>query len=136
MEFPYGAQELAHLRTKDRKLGAAIDRIGHVHREMEPDLFASVIHHIIGQQVSMAAQRTVWERLQQAAGTVTAEAVLAMGREQLQSLGMTYRKAEYILDFAEKVHSGAFDLEKLYTMDDEEVKASLCGASAHGLRRC
>lgn len=125
MEFPYGEQELAHLRAKDRKLGAAIDRIGHVRREMEPDLFASVIHHIIGQQVSMAAQRTVWERLRQAAGTVTAETILDMGREQLQSFGMTYRKADYILDFAERVHSGAFDLEKLYTMDDEEVKASL-----------
>ncbi len=125
MEFPYGEQELTHLRAKDRKLGAAIDRIGHVHREMEPDLFASVIHHIIGQQVSMAAQRTVWERLRQAAGTVTAETILAMGREQLQSFGMTYRKADYILDFAERVHSGVFDLEKLYTMDDEEVKASL-----------
>ena len=125
MEFPYGEQELAHLRAKDQKLGAAIDRIGHVSREMEPDLFASVIHHIIGQQVSMAAQRTVWERLRQAAGTVTAETILTLGREQLQSLGMTYRKAEYILDFAEKVHSGAFALEKLYTMGDEEVKASL-----------
>lgn len=132
MEFPYGEQELAHLRAKDRKLGAAIERIGHVHREMEPDLFASVIHHIIGQQVSMAAQRTVWERLRQAAGTVTAKTILAMGREQLQSFGMTYRKADYILDFAKRVHSGAFDLEKLYTMDDEEVKASLCSLRGIG----
>ena len=104
--FPYGTQELTHLCAKDRKLGAAIERIGHVHREMDPDLFSSVIHHIIGQQVSMAAQRTVWERLRQAAGTVTAETILAMGREQLQGLGTTYRKAEYILDFAEAVHHG------------------------------
>lgn len=132
MEFPYGAQELAHLCAKDRKLGAAIERIGHVHREMDPDLFSSVIHHIIGQQVSMAAQRTVWERLRQATGTVTAETILALGREQLQSLGMTYRKAEYILDFAEKVHSGVFDLEKLYSMEDEEVKASLCSLRGIG----
>lgn len=132
VEFPYGAQELAHLRAKDRKLGAAIDCIGHVHREMDPDLFSSVIHHIIGQQVSMAAQRTVWERLRQAVGTVTAQSIYAMDREQLQSLGMTYRKADYILDFAEKVHSGAFDLEKLYTMEDEEVKASLCSLRGIG----
>ena len=132
VEFLYGAQELAHLRAKDRKLGAAIDRIGHVHREMDPDLFSSVIHHIIGQQVSMAAQRTVWERLRQAVGTVTAQSIYAMDREHLQSLGMTYRKADYILDFAEKVHSGAFDLEKLYTMEDEEVKASLCSLRGIG----
>lgn len=133
LEFPYGVKEVTHLCAKDRKLGAAIERIGHVSREMDPDLFASVIHHIIGQQVSMAAQRTVWERLlQQAPGTVTAETILALGREQLQSLGMTYRKAEYILDFAEKVHSGAFDLEKLYSMDDEDVKASLCSLRGIG----
>ena len=72
MEFLYGDRELAHLRARDAKLAAAIDRIGHVRREMEPDLFASVIHHIIGQQVSMAAQRTVWERLRQAAGIYSA----------------------------------------------------------------
>ena len=67
MDFPYGEAEIAHLRTRDPKLGAAIDRIGPIHREVDPDLFSSVLHHIIGQQVSMAAQRTVWQRLQTAA---------------------------------------------------------------------
>ena len=67
MDFPYGEAEIAHLRTRDPKLGAAIDRIGPIHLEVDPDLFSSVLHHIIGQQVSMAAQRTVWQRLQTAA---------------------------------------------------------------------
>lgn len=58
MDFPYGEAEIAHLRTRDPKLGAAIDRIGPIHRGVDPDLFSSVLHHIIGQQVSMAAQRT------------------------------------------------------------------------------
>lgn len=62
MDFPYGETEIAYLRARDLKLGAAMDRIGPIHREVDPDLFSSVIHHIIGQQVSMAAQRTVWQR--------------------------------------------------------------------------
>ena len=55
MDFPYGETEIAYLRARDLKLGAAMDRIGPIHREVDPDLFSSVIHHIIGQQVSMAA---------------------------------------------------------------------------------
>ena len=70
MDFPYGETEIAYLRARDLKLGAAMDRISPIHREVDPDLFSSVIHHIIGQQVSMAAQRTVWQRLQAAAGTL------------------------------------------------------------------
>lgn len=125
MEFIYGEAELAHLRKRDAKLAAAIDRIGHVSRETESDLFASVIHHIIGQQISMSAQRTVWKRFCEVVGEVTPEQVCAKTQEELQSLGMTFRKADYILDFAEKVRSGAFDLAALNDMDDEAVKAAL-----------
>ena len=49
--------------------------------------------------------------MQDALGTVNAETILAAGVPKLQALGMTFRKAEYITDFAERVHSGAFDPE-------------------------
>lgn len=49
MDFPYGETEIAYLRARDLKLGAAMERIGPIHREVDPDLFSSVIHHIIGQ---------------------------------------------------------------------------------------
>ena len=125
MDFPYGETEIAYLRARDLKLGAAMDRIGPIHREVDPDLFSSVIHHIIGQQVSMAAQRTVWQRLQAAAGTHVPETVAAMPAEALQALGMTRRRALYILEFARKVASGDFDLEALAEMEDREVLARL-----------
>ena len=98
MEFIYGEAELAHLRKRDAKLSAAIDRIGHVSRETESDLFTSVIHQIIGQQISMSAQRTVWKRFCEAVGEVTPENVCGKTQEELKSLGMTFRKADYILD--------------------------------------
>ena len=137
MDFPYGETEIAYLRARDLKLGAAMDRIGPIHREVDPDLFSSVIHHIIGQQVSMAAQRTVWQRLQAAAGTLVPETVAAMPAEALQALGMTRRRALYILEFARKVASGDFDLDALAEMEDREVLARLtspagCGALDSG----
>ena len=57
MVFAYGQTELAWLRKKDKRLGEVIDRIGHVDRAVDPDLFSSVIHHIIGQQISMKPRR-------------------------------------------------------------------------------
>ena len=45
-------------------------------------------------------------------------------RFKLQSLGMTFQKAEYITDFAEKVHTGAFDLEGIWQKSDEEASGS------------
>ena len=53
MYFIYGEAELAYLRRKDKRLAAVIDRIGPVERTADPDLFSAVVHHIIGQQISM-----------------------------------------------------------------------------------
>lgn len=125
MEFAYGERELAYLRSRDTKLAAAIDRIGHVSREVDTDLFSSVIHHIIGQQVSTAAQRTVWRRFLELVGDVTAKRVCARTREELQALGMTWRKADYILDFAGRVRDGSFDVEALSSLPDEAVRVQL-----------
>ena len=110
MFFSYGATELAYLRQRDARLGEVIDRIGPIERVVDTDLFSSVIHHIIGQQISTKAQATIWQRMQDALDTVNAETILAAGVPRLQALGMTFRKAEYITDFAEKVHTGTFDL--------------------------
>ena len=95
MDFPYGETEIAYLRARDLKLGAAMDRIGPIHREVDPDLFSSVLHHIIGQQISTKAQATIWKRMRDEFGVVDAAAVLGAGVEKLQSFGMTFRKAEY-----------------------------------------
>ena len=75
--FAYGETETAYLRQKDKRLGEVIDRIGHIDRAVDPDLFSAVVHHIIGQQISTRAQATIWQRMQDALGEVNAEAILA-----------------------------------------------------------
>lgn len=121
MNFEYGEQELDYLRRKDKRLCEVIDRIGHIDRAVDTDLFSSVVHHIIGQQISTRAQATIWQRIQDTLGAVNAETILSAGVSTLQSLGMTFRKAEYITDFAAKVHSGAFDLAGIWEKSDEEA---------------
>ena len=106
MYFIYGEAELAYLRRKDKRLAAVIDRIGPVERTVDPDLFSAVVHHIIGQQISMKAQATIWQRMQDTLGTVSAETILAAGVPALQALGMTFRKAEYLTDLAGRIAGG------------------------------
>lgn len=125
MYFEYGEKELSYLRQKDKRLCEVIDRIGHIDRAVDPDLFSSVVHHIVGQQISTKAQATIWQRMQDALGTVNAESVLLAGVTKLQSFGITFRKAEYILDFAKKVDTGEFDLDAVKQMNDEDAIGAL-----------
>ena len=121
MFIQYGEKENAYLKNRDRQLGAAIDCIGHIQRSTESDLFSSIIRHIIGQQISIHAQDTIWQRLCEKSDSVSAKSICALELNTLQRLGMTFKKAEYIREFAEKVRDGKFDLRALSELPDAEL---------------
>ncbi len=120
--FQYSDTELNYLKKKDKKLARAIERIGHVQRVVNPDLFQSLMHSIIGQQISTKAVQTIWSRLLDMLPELTPEALAACSLEQIQGLGMTFTKAQYMLDIARLIVSKELDLEELPTLDD----AALC----------
>ena len=66
-------------------------------------------------------------------GAVSADSLTALGRERLQQIGTTYKKADYILDFAEKVQRGEFDTSRLWTLSDAEVIRELTGLRGVGV---
>ena len=125
MYFDYGVREVDYLKARDRVLGEVIDQVGHVEREVDPDLFSAVVHHIVGQQISTKAQATIWARMRERLGEVNARTVAAAGTAALQSVGISLRKAEYIQDFAGKVNSGAFDLQRVAALPDSEAIEAL-----------
>ena len=119
MYFEYGDAEICYLKERDTKLAAVIDSVGHIYRETDADLFSSIVHHIIGQQISAKAQATIWKRIQDSLGNVSADNIAESSEEDLQSLGITYRKAEYIKDFALKVIAGEFCLDEILLLPDD-----------------
>lgn len=132
MFFQYGEKEINYLKRKDKKLAWAIEQIGHIERRLDADLFASVVRHIVGQQISSKAQATVWARLEERLSVVTPASVHAASAEELQSLGMSLRKAEYIKDFASKIVSGEFALQAVEQLSDEEAIAALSSLKGIG----
>lgn len=125
--FVYGENEISHLKSRDKKLGAVIDKIGMITRETEQDLFSGFIHQIIGQQISMKATATVIARFDERFGSVyLPEVIAAATAEEIQSLGISHRKAGYIKSFADKTCSGEFDLSAIDAMTDEDAIKTLC----------
>ncbi len=125
MYFSYGDTETEYLKRKDKRLAGVIDSVGHINREIDPDLFSSVVHQIVGQQIQTKALGTIWSRMRAALDGVTAQTVSAATREELQCLGISYRKADYIKEFADRVQNGSFDLDGLRAKSDAEAIAQL-----------
>ncbi|HEX6604047.1 MAG TPA: DNA-3-methyladenine glycosylase 2 family protein [Sphingomicrobium sp.] len=85
----------------------------------------TLLRTIVGQQVSVAAARSMWAKLETAFGAPPdLELLLAASDEELRAAGMSRQKAGYIRSLAELVLSGELDLEAL-PEDDEEAIALL-----------
>ena len=133
MNFRYGKKEVDYLKAKDWKLGAVIDRIGHVRFEVDGDLFSGVVGNIVAQQISGKAFATIMQRMAESIGDITAESLSKVETRTIQRCGMSMKKAEYIKDFAVKVASGAFDLARVATLPDDEVIAALSSLRGIGV---
>lgn len=121
MYFNYGEKELTYLKNKDKKLKEVIEKYGKIYRKVDDDLFSSIIHHIIGQQISMKAQETIWNRIKDDLKTIDVITLSKIDIDKLQSYGITYKKAYYINDFVTKINKGMFDLSEVNKKDDDEA---------------
>ncbi|MCL2057782.1 MAG: DNA-3-methyladenine glycosylase 2 family protein [Oscillospiraceae bacterium] len=123
--YVYGDVETAYLKRRDKVLGAAIDMIGPIRRTVNPDLFSALVNSMVGQQISSKAQATIWQRMKDNLGEITPHAILACADAELQSCGITFKKAAYIRGVAEQVADGRLDIAGLHSKSDAEVCAEL-----------
>ncbi len=129
----YGAKEVAYLKARDPVLAAVMDEVGHVRREVIPDMFMALVNAIVGQQISTKAHVTVWTRVKTMFSPLTPENMASLPAETLQTCGISMRKAAYIKEIAASVLSGSLDLAQLHAMDDEAVCKRLSGIKGIGV---
>ncbi|HWC56449.1 MAG TPA: DNA-3-methyladenine glycosylase 2 family protein [Sphingomicrobium sp.] len=85
----------------------------------------TLLRTIVGQQVSVAAARAMWAKLEAAFGSPPdLQLLLAASDEELRAAGMSRQKSGYIRSLADLVISGELDLDNL-PADDEEAIALL-----------
>ena len=87
--------------------------------------FASLLHIMLEQQVSLASARAAFDRLGALADPLTAGTLLRLDDLQLRAAGFSRQKTRYARALASAVQDGALDLEALSELDDETVDSRL-----------
>ncbi|MHB8604834.1 MAG: DNA-3-methyladenine glycosylase family protein [Thermoplasmatota archaeon] len=101
-------------------------------RGSDQDGFASLLQSITHQQVSLAAGRAIFSRVEAATGA-TPRGVLAAGTEKLRAAGLSQQKARYALDLAAHVEEGRLDFSRFPKMSDADVIAALTDVNGIGV---
>ena len=100
------------------------------------DAFTTLARAITGQQISVKAAQTVWNRVLVAAaskpGRLGAPAILALEADVLRGCGLSRSKVEYICDLATKFLDGHIRPRRWHAMDDEAVIAELVAVKGIG----
>jgi DNA-3-methyladenine glycosylase II len=95
----------------------------YLQRRGEP--FLTLARAIVGQQISVKAAQSVWDRLCLCLEKVTPENVVLKDRKALRACGLSDRKTEYIADLAQHFADGKIHVHRWPEMGDEEIIAEL-----------
>ena len=96
--------------------------------------FAALVGSITHQQVSLAAGRTIYARVEIASGgAVTPKAILAAGPEKLRAAGLSRPKVAYVTDLAQKATSGEVEFERFPEMEDADIIEELVAVKGIGV---
>lgn len=89
------------------------------------DPFQTLARAIVGQQISVKAAQSVWERTIALTKKFTAKAVLKLEPSALRAAGLSQRKVEYMQDLATHFENGGLSSAKWDLLDDDTVIAEL-----------
>jgi DNA-3-methyladenine glycosylase II len=89
------------------------------------DAFSTLARAIVGQQISVKAASSVWDRLVAAVGEVTPANLGAADVARLRACGLSGQKCAYLSDLAERFASGALDPASWTALDDEALITEL-----------
>jgi DNA-3-methyladenine glycosylase II len=117
----YWAEACKHLMKKDRVMKRLIPQFGEVSLQSRGDAFVTLARSIVGQQVSIKAAQTVWDRFALLPRKITPVNVLKLKVDDMRAAGLSARKVEYIVDLALHFDSGALNVKKWTEMTDEAI---------------
>ena len=128
----YWAEACRHLARKDRVMKRLIPQFGDACLQSRGNAFVTLARSIVGQQISVKAAQTVWDRFARLPRRMTPANVLKLKVDDMQAAGLSARKIEYLVDLALHFDSGAIHEHAWPGMDDEAIIAELVGIRGIG----
>ena len=121
----YWDEACKHLAKRDRVMRKLIPQFGDGRLQSRGDAFTTLARSIVGQQISVKAAQTVWDRftalLQDTSTHLVPANVLALAPQAMRGVGLSARKVEYVCDLAQHFESGTVHVQDWQAMDDEAI---------------
>ncbi len=124
-EPAYWEEACRHLSKRDRVMKKLIPRFGDARLKSRGDAFTTLARSIVGQQISVKAAQSVWDRFAAAVGgepgRLAPGEVVGISSALMREAGLSARKCEYLIDLARHFHEGRVHVGQWQAMDDEAI---------------
>ncbi|MGH8700375.1 MAG: DNA-3-methyladenine glycosylase family protein [Burkholderiales bacterium] len=115
----YWPQATRDLAERDAVLRGLIERFRGLALASRGDAFATLARSIVGQQISVKAAQSVWERLSGRLVDVTPASVCRARMPTLKACGLSGQKALYLRELSRNFLDGTLDATRWRALDDE-----------------
>jgi len=122
---PYWQDACRHLVKRDRVMKKLIPQHAGVCLQSRGDAFVTLARSIVGQQISVKAAQSVWERFAALPRKMTPQHVLKLKVDDMRASGLSARKVEYLVDLALHFANDQVHVKEWESMDDEAIIAEL-----------
>ena len=121
----YWDEACKHLSKRDRVMRKLIPQCGEGQLQSRGDAFTTLARSIVGQQISVKAAQSVWDRFAACVGGASTHMaprkVRALATEAMRAAGLSARKCEYLLDLAGHFEEGLVHVKQWQQMEDEPI---------------
>ncbi|OGA21409.1 MAG: DNA-3-methyladenine glycosylase [Betaproteobacteria bacterium RIFCSPLOWO2_02_FULL_67_26] len=117
----YWTQATRELAERDAVLRELVGRFQGLALGSRGDAFSTLARSIVGQQISVKAAQSVWDRLAGRLGAVTPESLARSRKPALRNCGLSGQKAGYLKDLAGKFLDGTLDPGSWHALEDEAL---------------
>jgi DNA-3-methyladenine glycosylase II len=121
----YWEQAKRELAERDAVLRELVGRFHGLALGSRGDAFSTLARSIVGQQISVKAAQSVWNRLSGRLDTVTPESLHRCRKPTLRACGLSGQKTAYLKDLAGKFLEGTLDAGRWHALEDEALIVEL-----------
>ena len=121
----YWDDACAHLIAQDRVMKGLIPKFGTACLETRGDAFITLARSIVGQQISVKAAQTVWDRFALLPTRMTPADILKLKVDDMRAAGLSARKVEYLVALSLHFDNRLLNVKDWGAMDDEAIIAEL-----------
>lgn len=110
-----------NLKKNDKKLGKLIDTYPRDFLFTKSDPFLTLARSIVGQQISVKAAQSVWEKLILKIGKVSPNHIIKSHSNTLKSAGLSRQKVLYLKNLAKAFINKEIKMNKWKSMSDDDI---------------